>query len=344
MGEDVRVHAIPAMRAEHSVVDALLHGYHWRSLLSAGGSRAFINALAGALDHLLSASMVGAPPGVASEKGRFLTHASRFVRLYALCAGTFEAEALKTDAAFFEAVRAQLAKLEGGDRRSDPNAEAETAIRQIVSDAMAGAGVVDIFEEAGLSRPDLSLIDDDFIARFQSSDRKNLQLEALRRLLSDQISNISKRNLVAGRQFSELLGESILRYQNRALDSAQVIHALADLAQRMTAEANRAASLGLSEDELAFYDAIRSNDAAVLAIGDEKLRSIAHDLVQIVRRDAKTDWTVKEQVRAKLRATIKRLLRRHGYPPDRADIAITTVIRQAEALATTRGGADSNPS
>lgn len=341
MGEDLRIKAIPAMRAEHSIVDALLHGYNWRSVVEAGGPHAFINALAGALDHLLSASTVGASADTPTVRDRFRSHAGRFVRLYGLCAGTPEAEALRTDAAFIEAVRAQLAKLDGGDRRVDPNAGAETAIRQIVSDAMAGAGVIDVYEEAGLQRPDLSLIDDNFITRFQNSDRKNLQLEALRRLLSDEIAWIAKRNLVAGRQFSEMLSESIVRYQNRTLDSAQVIQALADLAQQMTAEANRASSLGLSDDELAFYDAIRTNDSAVVELGDEKLKSIAHDLVEIVRRDAKTDWTVKEQVRAKLRATIKRLLRRHGYPPDKADNAITTVIRQAEAMATGAGNLDS---
>jgi len=332
MGEDVRAKAIPSMRAEHSVVDALLHGYDWRPLLATGGPKAFLEALAGALNHLLSMSPSSAPSDTPSRKDRFLVHAGRFVRLYALCAGTPEAEGLKGDAAFIEAVRAQLSKLEGGDRRVDPDAEADTAIRQIVSDAMASAGVIDIYEEAGLRRPDISLIDDEFIKEVERSDRKNLQLAALRRLLSDEILRISKRNVVVGRQFSEMLNESILRYQNRTLDSAQVIRALAELAQRMTAEVNRARSLDLSDDELAFYDAIRMNDSAVIGLGDQKLKAIAHDLVEILRRDAKTDWTVKEQVRARLRATIKRLLRRHGYPPDKAEDAVATVIQQAESM------------
>jgi type I restriction enzyme R subunit len=333
VGEDIGAKAIPTMREEHAIVVALLHGYEWRQELASGGSRAFLDALVGALDHLMSSGMAnthGSPP----VQVRFLKHAGRFVRFYALCAGTPEAELLKDDAAFFEAVRAQLAKLQGSEQGSGSNAEAETAIRQIVSEAMATAGVIDLYEEAGLRRPDVSLIDEDFIRRFQNSDRKNLQLEALRRLLADEIDRISKRNVVAGRLFSDMLKDTILRYQNRSLDSARVIQELSDLAQTMTAEINRANSLGLTDDELAFYDAIRSNESAVIALGDETLRTIAHELVEIVRRDAKTDWAVKEQVRAKLRATIKRLLRRHGYPPDGADEATATVLRQAEAMTT----------
>ncbi len=332
IGEDVRYRAIPEMLAEHSIVVTLLFGYDWRSARAAGGPRAFIDALAGSLDHLLSAPSADAIFDAPPAKDRFLAHAGRFIRLYALCAGTAEAEELKSDAAFIEAVRAQLSKLEHGDRRVDPNAEAETAIRQIVSGAMAGVGVVDIYDEAGLSHPDLTLINYDFIAKFQQSDRKNLQLEALRRLLSDEISRIARQNIVAGRQFSEMLSDAILRYQNRTLDSAQVVQSLVELAQQMVAEEARASHLGLSDDELAFYDAIRTNDAAVVELEDDRLKAIARDLVDIVRRDAKTDWTVKEQVRAKLRATVKRLLRRHGYPPDRSDAAVATVLRQAEAM------------
>jgi len=177
------------------------------------------------------------------------------------------------------------------------------------------------------------MIDDDFIARFKQSDRKNLQLEMLRRLLSTEIALISKRNIVTSKQFSEMLSDSLLRYQNRTLDSAQVIAALAELAQKMTAEANRAEQLGLTSDELAFYDAIRTNDSAMIELSDDILKAIAHELVEIVRRDAKTDWAVKEQVRAKLRATIKRLLRKYGYPPDKAEDATALVLAQAEVIA-----------
>lgn len=332
MGEDVRDRAIPAMLAEHAIVDALLHGSKWREVLASGGPKAFIDALAGALDQLLS--FPTAEDGDSrSVVNRYIAHAGRFVRLYALCAGTPEAEQIKDDAAFFEATRAQLSKLQHGDRKTDHTGAAETAIRQIVSEVMAGVGVIDIYAEIGMSPPDLSLIDSDFIERFNGSERKNLRLEALRRLLADEIARIAERNVVIGREFSEMLADSILRYQNRTLDSAQVIQALVELAQQMTAEADRAEMLGLSDDELAFYDAIRTSTAAVRDLGDDKLRTIAQSLVTVVRRDAKTDWAAKEQVRAKLRASIKRLLRQHGYPPDEAEKAVATVIRQAEVIA-----------
>lgn len=334
LGQDVREQAVPGMIEAHHIVDTILHGYAWRDGLASGGAKAFVHTLTGAIEYLLASHVNGE---CTSEnpclKHRFLTQAGRFVRLYAICAGTPEAERLKGDTAFFEAVRGQISKMEGGDLRVDPKAELDTAIRQIVSDAMSGVGVIDIYAEAGLSKPDLSLIDDEFINRFQQSDRKNLQLEMLRRLLNDEIARIGKRNIVASKQFSEMLNDSLLRYQNRTLDSAQIIAALAELARKMTAEANRADQLGLTSDELAFYDAIRTNESAVVNLGDDTLKAIAHELVEIVRRDAKTDWAVKEQVRAKLRATIKRLLRKYGYPPDHAEGATALVLAQAEVIA-----------
>lgn len=334
LGQDVREQAVPGMLEARSVVDAILHGYKWRDGLGSGGPRAFINTLSGTIEYLLASHVDGECTSEAPcLKHRFLSQAARFVRLYAICAGTPEAEDLKGDAAFFEAVRGQLSKMESSDPRVNPQAELDTAIRQIVSDAMTGVGVIDIYAEAGLSKPDLSIIDDEFIARFKSSDRKNLQLEMLKRLLSSEIARIRKRNIVASKQFSEMLSESLLRYQNRTLDSAQVIAALAELARQMTAEANRAEKLGLTSDELAFYDAIRTNASAVVELADDTLKAIAHELVEIVRRDAKTDWAVKEQVRAKLRATIKRLLRKYGYPPDQAEGATALVLAQAEVLA-----------
>ena len=198
---------------------------------------------------------------------------------------------------------------------------------------MSGTGVIDIYAEAGLARPDLSLVDDEFIDKVRRSNRPNLQIELLRRLLNGEIRIVSKRNIVAGRQFSEMLSATILRYQNRTLDAAQVVAELVALAEHLRAEGVRGSQLGLTSDELAFYDAIHTNVSAVAELGDETLRQIAHELVVIVRRDAKTDWNVKEQVRAKLRATIKRLLLRHGYPPDQESVATQLVLDQAEVTA-----------
>ena len=206
----------------------------------------------------------------------------------------------------------------------------QLAIRRALPDAF---DLLVICAEAGLAKPDISLIDDDFVDRVKNSDRPNLQIELLKRLLADGISQVGRRNLVTGREFSELLSATLLRYQNRTLDAAQVIAELVALARHLKAEADRGSSLGLSSDELAFYDAIRTNASAVTELGDDTLRQIAHELVEIVRRDAKTDWNVKEQVRAKLRATIKRLLLRHGYPPDQEPGATQLVLAQAELIA-----------
>lgn len=265
-------------------------------------------------------------------KCRFLDQTRKLVALFTLCSTAEGVAPLRSDVAFFDAVRAQIAKIEGPDRRIDPGVEVDTAIKQIVSEATSGAGVIDIYAEAGLDRPDISLIDENFIESFPNRPNKALTIEMVRRLLNEEIARVSKRNLVASRQFSEMLQQSILKYQNRTLDSAQIMLELADLASHIKAERDRGALLGLTEDELAFYDAITDNQSA-MSLGDDTLKKIAHELVVIVRRDAKTDWSVKEQVRAKLRSTIKRLLRRHGYPPDRAEAATELVLRQAEIIA-----------
>jgi len=199
---------------------------------------------------------------------------------------------------------------------------------------MSGAGVIDIYEEAGLAKPDLSLIDESFIEKIRVSKTPNLQIEVLRRILNDEIRTISSRNIVKGKAFSEMLEASLLRYQNRTLDAAQVVAEIVALANALKEEERRGAELGLNEAELAFYDAIRTNQSAVMELGDEKLKAIAHELLRIVRRDAKTDWNVKEQVRAKLRATIKRLLLSYGYPPDEEPAATVLVLQQAEVIAT----------
>ncbi len=201
---------------------------------------------------------------------------------------------------------------------------------------MSGAGVIDVYAETGLARPDISLIDDEFVRKFATSKTPNLQIEMLKRLLSDEIGRVGRRNIVAGRNFSDMLNQSLLKYQNHTLDAAAVIAELANLAQHLKAEQDRGTQLGMSEDELAFYDAIHTNESAVIELSDDTLKQIAHDLVRIVREDAKTDWNVKEQVRAKLRATIKRLLLRYGYPPDMEPAATALILEQAEVIA---GGA-----
>ena len=338
LGQDLREKAIPAMLAKHDVVTTILHGDKWRDILAEGGPKAFLTALTGTVEYLLAKHVdVGADACTKDSrclKCRFMTQTRDLVSLYTMCVPAPEALGIRDDVAYFEAVRAQISKLEGSDREGrETGAALDTAIKQIVSDAMAGTGVIDIYAEAGLPQPDLSLIDDEFLAKLRKSKTPNIAIEMLRRILSDSIRQVGKRNIVTGRKFSEMLEQSILRYQNRTLDTAQVFAELGELAQTLKNEHERGNNLGLTDDELAFYDAIRTNDSAVIELGDEKLKAIAHELVEIVRRDAKTDWNVKEQVRAKLRSTIKRLLLRHGYPPDKEATATQLVLEQAEVIA-----------
>ena len=338
LGQDIRAKALPALLETHGIVGNILHGFDWRKTLTTGGDKAFLHALSATVDYLLAQH----PGNDANQctkdtpcaKCRFLAQTRRLVQLYAMCVPADEALAIRDDVAFFEAVRSQVSKLEGSDREgSDPSAVLDTALKQIVSDAMTGTGVIDIYAEAGLEKPDLSLIDERFVEQVRRSDRPNLQIELLKRLLSDEIRRVGRRNVVTGRQFSEMLEQTVLRYQNRTLDAAQVVAELVALAQHLKGEAGRGASLGLTSDELAFYDAVCTNASAVTVLGDDTLKKIAHHLVDIVHRDAKTDWSVKEQVRAKLRATIKRLLLRYGYPPDQEPAATQLVLEQAEVLA-----------
>jgi len=192
--------------------------------------------------------------------------------------------------------------------------------------------VVDIFAAAGLKKPDISILSDEFLAEVSNLPQKNLAVELLRKLLNDEIKTRSRRNVVKSKLFSELLDGTIRKYQNRAVQTAQVIEELIALAKQMREESEKGAQLGLSEDEVAFYDALEVNDSAVKVLGDTTLKTIARELVDTVRRNTTIDWTVRENVRAHLRVLVKRILRKYGYPPDKQEKATKTILEQAEAL------------
>ena len=192
--------------------------------------------------------------------------------------------------------------------------------------------MVDIFAAAGLKKPDISILTDEFLAEVSNLPQKNLAVELLRKLLNDEIKTRSRRNVVKSKLFSELLDGTIRKYQNRAVQTAQVIEELIALAKQMREESEKGAQLGLSEDEVAFYDALEVNDSAVKVLGDTTLKTIARELVDTVRRNTTIDWTVRENVRAHLRVLVKRILRKYGYPPDKQEKATKTILEQAEAL------------
>jgi type I restriction enzyme R subunit len=210
----------------------------------------------------------------------------------------------------------------------------ETAIAQLVSQAVSADEVIDIYAAAGMERPDISILSDEFLEGLKQTDRPNLQMELLKKLLNDEIRTIRRKNVVQARQFSELLDAAIAKYTNRSLTSAEIIAELVELAKQLRDGRNRGTELGLAEDEVAFYDAIVQNDSAVLEMGDDTLKEMAHKLVDAIRESATIDWNLKEGVRAAMRAKIKRLLTQYDYPPDKEEKAVQLVLEQAELFAT----------
>lgn len=263
-------------------------------------------------------------------KDRFLKGVAEVSRAFALAVPHEKALAIREQVGFFQAVRAAFIKnteQEGKDPR-----DLDLAISQLVSRAVSSDKVVDIFGAAGLKKPDLSILSDTFLAEIRQLPYKNLALEVLRKLLNDEIKVRSRKNLVQARTFSEMLEEAIRKYHNRSIEAAQVIEELIKLAKEMRAANRRGEKLGLTEEEIAFYDALETNDSAVKVLGDETLRTIARELVNTVRQNTTIDWTVKESVRARLRVLVKRILRKYGYPPDKQEKATLTVLQQAELL------------
>jgi type I restriction enzyme R subunit len=350
IGEDVRKSAIPEMLAEHSIVSDQLNDIDWVTILASGGAKAFVYAVTATVDHLLEAhrehedasngsdgEFDGEGERAPSLKKRFMAHTSRLKRLFALVPTSDEATAIRDDVEFFDAVRQAIAKIEASDKKPGEDAELDTAVRQIISQHVSGGGVIDIFAEAGLEKPDISVIDDEFRKKFETSDQKNLQLEAVKRLIQSEVRVLGQRNVVAGKKFSEMLAAALNRYQNRSITAAQVMAEIVEIAKKLKERRDRGHESGLTESEIAFYDALADNESAKTVMADETMQQIAHELAEIVRSDAKTDWNVKETVRAKLRTRIKRLLLKHGYPPDQEPAATELIIRQAEVMAEAGG-------
>jgi hypothetical protein len=233
-------------------------------------------------------------------------------KAFALAVPHAEALRIRDDVAFFQAIQSVLVKRTVADQR--PEEELEHAVRQIISRAALPEGVVDIFAAAGLKKPDISVLSEEFLADVRGMPQRNLAVELLQKLLKGEIRRRGTRNVVQARSFAELLEQAVRKYQNRAIETAQVIEELIQLAKDMRAAGARGEQLGLSDDELAFYDALETNDSAVKVLGDDALRAIARELVETVRKNVTIDWTIRDNVRAQLRVLVKRILRKHGYP------------------------------
>ena len=251
-------------------------------------------------------------------------------RAFALAAASDEARGIRDEVGFFQTVRAALTKSAPGSGKS--SAERDLAVQQIVSRAVVSTEIVDILGAAGLQTPDISILSDEFLAEIRGMEKKNLALEALRKLLNGELRSRNRVNVVQTRAFSQRLEEAVARYHSNAITTAEVLQELIGLARDIHAAHQRGEEEGLSQEEIAFYDALAQNESAVEVMGNNHLRVIAQELLNGLRSNASVDWQHREPARARMRVLVKRILRKHGYPPDLQDAAVQTVLQQAEAL------------
>jgi type I restriction enzyme R subunit len=314
--------AVNELLRRYEICKGLLHGFDWSKFFT-GTAVEKMNVLPLAMEHILT---------LEDGKRRYLEAVRGLSLSFALAVPDDRAIAIRDDVAFLQAVRAAFIKSTVDGEKSAE--DVDQAIRQILSRAVAASDqVIDIFAAAGLKKPEISILSEEFLAEVSRMPQKNLAIELLRKLLNDELKLRMKKNLVQSRSFTEMLERTIRSYQNRTLAAAEVITELIKLGDEMREAQKRGELLNLTEDEIAFYDALEVNDSAVKVLGDDTLKSIARELVETVHNNATIDWTVRETVRAKLRVMVKRILRKYGYPPDKQEKATTTVLQQAELIA-----------
>jgi type I restriction enzyme, R subunit len=312
--------AIAVMLEKHEIACGMMHGFDWSKWRN-GTPAEKMALLPPAQEHILQ-----------QEKGkeRFVQIVTELSQAFALCAGSEDALEIRDDIGFFQAVKAALAKKRNGSKSTGV---LDHAVRQLVAKAIVPEGeIIDVFSAAGLKQPDISILSDSFLAEVRGLKYKNVAAELLAKLLGDEIRVRSKRNLVQSREFSEMLKKTLNAYHNRAIATQEVIEELIKLAKQMSAATQRGVDLGLNDDEVAFYDALAANNSAVEAMGKDELKVIAAELVTQVRKSVTIDWTLREGARAKIKVLVKRILRKHGYPPDLEEEASKTVLAQAELL------------
>ncbi|MFO0225529.1 MAG: type I restriction endonuclease subunit R [Planctomyces sp.] len=313
--------AIAVMQEKYEVACGILHGFDW-SLWRSGSGTQKLSLIPAAQQHVLEQE---------DGKKRFIQVVVELSRAFALCAASDEATAIRDDVSFLQTVQAALNKQTTGGRRSPEDLDA--AIRQLVSKAIVAEGqIIDVFTAAGLKKPDLGILSDQFLAEVRGLKHRNVAAELLEKLLHDEIKVRSKRNLVQSQLFSDKLKQTLNAYHNRAIATHEVIEELIRLAKELEAAQKRGEELGLTDDEIAFYDALATNESALHAMGDDKLKVIAAELIRMVRKSVTIDWTLRETARAKIRVIVKRILNRWGYPPDLQEEAVKTVLQQAELL------------
>ena len=309
--------AYSVLMEKMDVLRSMLHGFDYSGFLTAGHK-----ALAGAANHVL---------GIKDGKKRFADIALAMSKAFTLCCTLDEAKEVREEVAFLQGVKVILTKKDiTAHKKTDE--QRELAIRQIINSAVVSESVVDIFDAVGLEKPNIGLLSDEFLAQVKNLPEKNLAVELLERLLEGEIKSRFASNLVQEKKFSELLSNVVTRYQNRSIETAQVMQELVEMAKKFRESANRGTQLGLTDDEVKFYDALAANESAVHELTDETLKKIAHELTENLRQSITVDWSARESVRATLRLMVKRILRKYKYPPDQQERAVELVLQQAEAL------------
>ena len=310
--------AVSIMLEKYEILVNLFHGFNYEKFFT-GTPNDKMALIPAAIDHILKQN---------DGKERLLKYVTELSKAFALAVPNEAALKIRDEVGFFQAVKASLAKTTITTGKSEE--QLDSAIKQIVSKAIATDEVVDLFKAAGLKNPEVSILSDTFLADIKGMEHKNLALETLKKLLNDEIKTMQKRNIVQARSFAEMLERTVKRYQNRNIETAQVIEELVNLAKKIRDDKNRGEQLNLTEEELAFYDALADNDSAVQVLGDETLRKMATELSKTIRNNLSIDWTLRANIQAKLRVYIKRLLRKYDYPPDKQKVATELVLKQAK--------------
>jgi len=314
--------AIAVMMEKYEIVVGMFNGFDYKQYFSSD-TKEKMTIILEAQEHILSLD---------DGKNRFTQQVVSLSKAFALSVPSLSAMKIKEEVGFFQAIKARLTKFEPtGSGKSD--AEIETAIRQIVDKAVVVDGVIDIFGAAGIKKPDISILSDDFLEEIRGMERRNITIELLRKILDDEIKTRIKKNFIQSKKLSDMLDAAIKKYQNKLLTAAQVIEELIRIAREIKVSDERGENLGLTEDEIAFYDALAMNESAKEVLGDETLRDLARILVQKVKANTSIDWTIKDSIKARLRVIVKRVLRQYGYPPDKQKLATENILKQAELFA-----------
>ena len=315
--------AVSILLEKYEIVSDMFHGYDYKKIFKSD-TRNKMKIILESAEFILSQE---------EGKATYLKYVSELSKAFALSVPDQRALAVQDEVGFFQSVRSAIVKSSGADGSPRDEEQIDSAIKQIVSNAIVADKVIDIFDAAGLKKPDISILSEEFLLEVKEIPQKHVAFELLRKLLNDEIKHRARKNLVQSRSFAGLLEEAIRKYKNKAIEVAELINHLIELAKEMNQAAKRGEEKNLTEDELAFYDALEVNDSAVMVLGDENLRIIARELLKTVRNNVTIDWTVRENVKAKLRVMVKRILRKYGYPPDKQEKATKTVLEQAELLA-----------